>query len=212
MCIRALHFKNLFYDNMGRLQVLKNHGGRCGLGRRFFMPSLAGWAGGLWLAAACTVAQAQHIATDERSQAVAQTVFAILGYTRWPTEPQTVRLCVLGPTEYADELLKGGHLASGRTVVVRRMRLDDPKISAQCNGVYAGILADESWRLLLSRLDGQPLLTISERKALCHIGGMFCLDVQPGGVAFEVNLDSVARSGVRVNPRVLQLARRKGNP
>ena len=39
---------------------------------------------------------------------------------------------------------------------------------------------------------------------------MFCLDVRDAGVGFETNLDAVARSGVRVNPRVLQLARRKG--
>ena len=131
------------------------HGGR-GVWRGFLKPALAGWAAGLWLVFACTVAQAQDIVTDDRSQAVAQTVFAILGYTRWPVEPQTVRLCVLGPTEYADELLKGGALPSGRLVVVRRMRMDDPKIPAECNGVYAGILADESWRLLLSRLFAQP--------------------------------------------------------
>jgi hypothetical protein len=38
---------------------------------------------------------------------------------------------------------------------------------------------------------------------------MFCLDITPQGVSFELNLDSMARSGVRVNPRVLGLARRK---
>ena len=167
----------------------------------------------VWLAFAClAAAQAQEVETDERSKAVAQTVFGILGYTRWPQEPAAVRLCVLGPTEYADELLKGGKLASGRAVLVQRMRLDDPDMLAQCNGVYAGLISDEDWRALLARLSGQPLLTLSERKLLCQIGSMFCLDVQRDGVAFEVNLDSVARSGVRVNPRVLQLGRRKAAP
>ena len=56
---------------------------------------------------------------------------------------------------------------------------------------------------------GQPLLTISEVAADCATGGMFCLDITPQGVSFELNLDSMARSGVRVNPRVLGLARRK---
>ena len=176
--------------------------------RRWAVWSIAVWLACAWLADA----QAQEVETDERSQAVAQTVFGILGYTRWPQELAAVRLCVLGPTEYADELLKGGKLASGRAVLVQRMRLDDPQMLAECNGVYAGIVSDDDWRGLLGRLAGQPLLTLSERKSLCHIGGMFCLDVLRSGVAFEVNLDSVARSGVRVNPRVLQLARRKAAP
>ena len=165
---------------------------------------------GSWLAAA--PAWAQEIVTDDRSQEVAKTVLGILGYTRWPAMPQTVRLCVVGPTEYADELLKGGQLPGGRQVQVRRMRLDDDALLSQCEGVYAGMLGDGAWRQLRERLQSQPLLSISERQELCLIGCMFCLDVRGGGVAFDTNLDSVARSGVRVNPRVLQLARRKGGP
>jgi hypothetical protein len=162
----------------------------------------------LWLAAGPV--RAQEIVTDEKSQAVAKTVLGILGYTRWPSASQTVRLCVVGPTEYADELLKGGVLPGERRVQVRRMRLDDAGLLSQCDGVYAGMLDDAAWRQLRERLESQPLLSISERQELCLIGCMFCLDVRESGVAFETNLDSVARSGVRVNPRVLQLARRKG--
>jgi hypothetical protein len=92
------------------------------------------------------------------------------------------------------------------------MRLDDAGLLSQCDGVYAGMLDDAAWRQLRARLESQPLLSISERQELCLIGCMFCLDVRENGVAFETNLDSVARSGVRVNPRVLQLARRKGAP
>ena len=161
----------------------------------------------LWLAAGA--ACAQEIVTDVRSQAVAKTVFGILGYTRWPTALQTVRLCVVGPTEYTDELLKGGLLHGDRRVQVRRMRLDDAQLISQCDGVYAGMLDDAAWRQLRARLEAQPLLSISERQELCLIGCMFCLDVRDSGVAFETNLDSVARSGVRVNPRVLQLGRKK---
>lgn len=157
-------------------------------------------------------AAGQEVATDERSQGVAQAVFGIMSYTRWPADPSALRLCVVGPTEYADEVLKGGQLPGNRTVGVRRIRIDDPALTLECEAVYAGLLSDSAWRQLVARLAGQPLLSISERPELCQIGGMFCLDVRPGGVTFEVNLDSVARSGVRVNPRVLQLARRKGGP
>lgn len=178
------------------------HGWRC---------AFAQWvAAVLYLGMALALpARAQDAQTDERSQAVAHTVFGILGYTRWPTESQTVRLCVVGPTEYADELLKAAAPQGARKTVVRRMRLDDPHLGTECDGVYVGMLGDDEWRQLVTQIGGRPLLSISERQELCRIGGMFCLDVRPGGVSFEINLDSVARSGVRVNPRVLQLAKRK---
>ncbi len=163
----------------------------------------AGW-GAAW------PAWGEEIVTDEKSQSVAKTVMGILGYTRWPSEPETVQLCVVGPTEYADELLKGGQLPGARVVQVRRMRLEDAALLTQCHGVYAGRLDDRSWHALRQRLQGQPLLSISERQELCQTDCMFCLDVRDAGVGFETNLDAVARSGVRVNPRVLQLAKRKG--
>ncbi|WP_367067894.1 YfiR family protein [Oryzisolibacter sp. LB2S] len=182
-----------------------------------FLPTWVGGRQAAALAALCALwltgapLRAQEIVTDERSQAVAQTVLGILGYTRWPSASPVVRLCVVGPTEYADELLKGGTLPGERSVQVRRMRLDDAELLQLCDGIYAGMLDDAAWRELRARLEAQPLLSISERQELCLIGCMFCLDVRAGGVTFETNLDSVARSGVRVNPRVLQLARRKGS-
>jgi len=38
---------------------------------------------------------------------------------------------------------------------------------------------------------------------------VFCLNIRGARISFKVNLDSLARSGVRVNPSVLQLAGNK---
>src|SRR2546429_7444461 len=46
-------------------------------------------------------------AADEHELGVTRTVVGILGYTRWPTESPVLRLCVVGSTEYADDLLNG---------------------------------------------------------------------------------------------------------
>ncbi len=166
-----------------------------------------------WLAAWPGAALPESlVAADAKSRAVAQTVFGILGYTRWPEEPSAIRLCVVGPTEFADELLLGAEPTSTRRIEVRRMRLGDAALPTACDGVYAGHLEDAEWRQLLEKVGSRPLLSISERRELCRIGCMFCLEVRQDGVGFESNLDSVARSGVRVNPRVLQLSRRKAAP
>ncbi len=178
-----------------------------------FLPIWAAIALVAWLSAWPGAARSEGlVGVDAKTRAVAQTVYGIVGYTRWPEEPQPVRLCVVGPTEYADELLQGGDNGAARRIEVRRMRLDDAALAGSCDGIYAGRLGDDDWRRLQERMGTQALLSISERRELCRVGCMFCLDVRTEGVGFESNLDSVSRSGVRVNPRVLQLSRRKAGP
>ncbi|MDI2593642.1 YfiR family protein [Pseudomonas sp. N3-W] len=146
---------------------------------------------------------------DQRAKAVTQVVLGILSYARWPVEPAQLRLCVVGPTEYTDDLVKGSTQATGRPVTVRRLLADNPAIVSECDAVYIGKLtADERSRLFTS-LMGHPVLSISEGGDQCTVGSLFCLRVADDQVSFEVNLDSVARSGVRIHPSVLQLSRRK---
>ena len=163
----------------------------------------------LWLLAGSAIAQAQTGPAEQRAKAVTQVVLGILSYARWPVEPAQLRLCIIGPTEYTDDLVKGTTQATGRPVAVRRLLADNPGIVSECDAVYIGKLtADERSRLFAS-LIGHPVLSISEADDQCTVGSLFCLRVGDEQVSFEVNLDSVARSGVRIHPSVLQLSRRK---
>ncbi len=74
----------------------------------------------LWLLAPRVFAEAPGPA-DQRAQAVTQVVLGILSYARWPVEPAQLRLCIVGPTQYTDDLIKGTTQATGRPVVVRRL-------------------------------------------------------------------------------------------
>lgn len=146
---------------------------------------------------------------DQRAKAVTQVVLGILSYARWPVEPAQLRLCLVGPTEYTDDLVKGTTQATGRPVTVKRLLADNPSIVGDCDAVYIGKLTDEERARLFSALIGHPVLSISESDDQCTVGSLFCLRVGDEQVSFEVNLDSVARSGVRIHPSVLQLSRRK---
>ncbi|WP_122692804.1 MULTISPECIES: YfiR family protein [Pseudomonas] len=163
----------------------------------------------LWLFTGSAIAQAQTGPAEQRAKAVTQVVLGILSYARWPVEPAQLRLCIVGPTEYTDDLVKGTTQATGRPVAVRRLLAENPAIVSECDAVYIGKLtADERSRLFAS-LIGHPVLSISEADDQCTVGSLFCLRVGDEQVSFEVNLDSVARSGVRIHPSVLQLSRRK---
>jgi hypothetical protein len=146
---------------------------------------------------------------DQRAKSVTQVVLGILSYARWPVEPAQLRLCIVGPTEYTDDLVKGTTQATGRPVTVRRLLAGNPSIAGECDAVYIGKLTSDERSQLFASLAGRPVLSISEGYDPCTVGSLFCLRVSDEQVSFEVNLDSVARSGVRIHPSVLQLSRRK---
>ncbi len=153
--------------------------------------------------------QAPASLAEQRARAVTQVVLGILSYARWPVEPTQLRLCVVGPTEYTDDLLKGTTQATGRPVLVRRLLAGNPALATECDSVYVGKLTNDERTHLFNSLTGKPVLSISEGGDQCTVGSLFCLRVSDSQVSFEVNLDSVARSGVKIHPSVLQLSRRR---
>ena len=168
-------------------------------------------AGILCLFSAQLFAESQLPASmaEQRARSVTQVVLGILSYARWPVEPDQLRLCLLGPTQYTDDLVKGTTQATGRPVVVQRLLADNPNIVNACDALYIGKLTPDERGRLFTALTGHPVLSISEGGDQCTVGSLFCLRVSDEQVSFEVNLDSVARSGVRIHPSVLQLSRRR---
>ncbi|CAD5108274.1 hypothetical protein PSEWESI4_02559 [Pseudomonas carbonaria] len=178
------------------------------------LPSLRRFSVCLALLGACLsgpILRAEEARTllAQQSEAVGEVVLGILSFVRWPDEPGELHLCVVGPTEFADDILQGMSQPSGRPVHAQRRALDDPRLATECHALYLGVLSDAENRQLFERLANHPVLSISEHDPSCSVGNMFCLNIGRPRVTFSINLDSVARSGVRVHPNVLKLARRK---
>ena len=139
---------------------------------------------------------------EQRSNAVSQVLLGIFSYVRWPKEPAVLQLCVVGPTEYADGLLRGMVQANGRRVHAERRAVDNPDLGTLCNVIYLGVVDERERQQVFHSLAGHPVLSISERGTECSVGSMFCLNVGGPRITFEANLDSIARSGVRAPERI----------
>lgn len=147
----------------------------------------------------------------QRPEAVARVVFSLLSYTRWPAEREKLRLCVDNSSRYADKLMEGGALPTGRLVEARRVDVLAEPTAASCDTVYLGTMTDARRKKLSGELTGRPVLVISEEDYECEAASMFCLTFRDQHqVAFRVNLDAIARSGIHIHPGVLQLGRRRG--
>ncbi|MBP0609242.1 MULTISPECIES: YfiR family protein [Burkholderia] len=163
------------------------------------------------VAATTTPASPTGPAFSSHDSAVRQVVLGIISFTRWPTTPVRLHLCVTGRPDYAGGLTDT--LQAGSTVLdVQRVRFDDPALGVACDVVYLGALGNDERARVRAVLSGRPVLTIAEHDMSCTAGAMFCVTVEGERVTFDINLDAVARSGVRVHPNVLNLARRPVAP
>ena len=134
---------------------------------------------------------------------VGRMVQGILSYSRWPAARTPIRLCVAGAPRFGAALPGAG----GGIVLIRGAA----ELRAEaCDALYLGPLLPAARAALLARMRGRPVVTIDEADPGCGAGAMFCLVIGRTGIAMEMNLDAVSRSGVRIDPRVLRLGRQVG--
>ncbi len=180
---------------------------------RFKQPACAALC--LWMMVFAASTQAEPALADSatlRASKVAQVVHGILSYARWPQPLQPLRLCVLAPTEYSDLLWKNHELESHQPVQAKRLLVENPNLETDCDAVYLGVIEESQRQALLKRLAGKSILTISETHQDCSDGSLFCLNISDDHVGFNVNLDAVVRSGIRIHPNVLKLGQHAGSP
>lgn len=167
-------------------------------------------------AAALSLAAPAAVADDERAQAAPpgaaraplHTLLAgLLAYTHWPSPLPRVRLCAWGQGRGIEQIASGAPLGSER----RPVALQPPTAVADalraCDAVYVSASAPPAALALPRTLLGRPVLVIGEGAGFCAAGGMFCVEVDAPAPRFHANLDAIARSGLRVNPQVLRIAR-----
>lgn len=132
-------------------------------------------------------------------------VSGVIEYSQWPQLDGPVQVCVAGH-ELLEKTLQNPPLRSRHGELKVRSLEPDASDAADCNLVYAGNLSDTHADQLLQPLVGKPVVTIRQDPPHCGGNAFFCVYLQQTPIAFEVNLDLVARSGVRLNPWVLTLA------
>lgn len=151
---------------------------------------------------------AQTSAELRRPAEVAQVLFGIISYVRWPVARPEVRVCLVGTVRHGAAIVDTPASALGQRIRVKTI----PPASAgsDCDVLYLGVLPDAERDALMAQVIGKPILSVSEPGVSCQVGTQFCLRLQEAQIGFDVNLDAIARSGLRVHPNALQIARRKG--
>lgn len=174
----------------------------------FFLAALLGFpmAGRVGSAAVTAVNE-----TDGKPEYEARATFLILlsKYTQWPEHTfgdGEFVMGVLGEDPFGSALdVHEGSFVQGRRLVIKRFR-SAAKVGP-CQLLY--IPASEEWQLniLREKIAAGNVLTVGESRRFTEAGGAICLFTESGSLRFEVNLAALEHSHVRVESKVLRLAK-----
>lgn len=149
----------------------------------------------------------QRLVQADSGLGPAELVAAVLSYTAWPGVDRPLTLCVSRGAGEAAAMLAQAPQLKLRQPLQARLIEPDQLPPAGCDAVYFQHWDALAQRQALQALAGRPVLSLGWGAAFCSDGGLFCLASGAAGLRFEVNLDAIARSGLRVHPQVLRLTR-----
>jgi hypothetical protein len=139
-------------------------------------------------------------------------LYNLTKFVTWPDSafpsPQSdFVIAILGTDPFGsamDELLLD-RTAGGRKI--RLERLDTVNQLNRCQILFISRAMEPKAKLILERLAGQPVLTVSDMPGFGENGGIFNFYWEDQNVRFEVNQAAAQKSGLRVSAKLLSLAR-----
>ncbi len=169
----------------------------------------------------CTVAALLLALSAPASAAPAETslpsvkaafAFNFIKLTAWPdtrfaSAGAPLQVCVIRG-DLMEETLRSslaGKLAGTRTVAVQTVVPDDAFSS--CHALYLGTLLAPRYTTLMSRAVARGVLIIDEGPNFSWPDGMIRLFTEQSRMRFELNLEALERAGLKVDPRLIRLAR-----
>ena len=119
----------------------------------------------------------------------------------------TIGICVLGDDDLANELegIIKVNAAGDRKMAVRRVKHQDAENT--CQILFIGRSVDDRYRAIITSLKSGPVLTVGDDENFLRAGGMIKFQLEDRKVRFEVNLDAVEKSSIRVSSKILKLAK-----
>lgn len=142
---------------------------------------------------------------DEIGNQVKFVVDGIISYSRWPGMKIATKACIIGPTRFSKKILEPINTDLPYSWHPYN-NIKDLGVNT-CNVIYIGNLSSDHREEIEKEFVGTPVLTISEKNIYCDGAILVCLKIETEKVSFQVNLDAVARSGIRIHPQVLKLGR-----
>ena len=137
----------------------------------------------------------------------------MLGFVQWPEEKSkakdlTLEFCLLGDHLLGFALTRELKTTTpgGRKVEVRWVQNGEQMQG--CQVLYVGAVSRKKLVGALESVRGASVLTVSDQSGFLDCGGVVQLSLMDDGVQFEVNLVTARNAGLRIDARLLAVAKR----
>ena len=147
---------------------------------------------------------------DEAAKYKLQSVFMynFISSVEWPrlvytNDEKTIDLCIIGQDKLGSVIDEVAKKAASKGVVINVRRGVTAETAGDCNMAY--IVAGEA-AAVTPKLQGKPVLTVSEEKGFAKAGGIIEFSVQGGNVRFSINNHLAKEHGLKINPQLLEAA------
>jgi hypothetical protein len=128
---------------------------------------------------------------------------SILSYAK--LQQANPELCIIDNSEMSNQFIQTVQ-KQNIPLKVNSIKSKDIKLS-NCNILFFSKSQPNIEQQLIKELSNKPILSFSSNNDDCEIGSVFCLyKNKTGNTQFKVNLDSLAKSRIHIDPRVLLLA------
>jgi len=133
-------------------------------------------------------------------------------FVEWPPEVlkssgDTFTLCVTGADPFGNDLddeLSGKMVRDKKLALKRIMQSKD---ISTCQVLFVSASEDNRLGALLSKINGLPVLTVSDMDRFIDRGGMIGFSMDDNRVRFSVNLAAADKAGLKISSQVLKLAK-----
>lgn len=143
---------------------------------------------------------------SSEARATAHMVKSVLEYTRWPQRPGILNLCIVGQARFGDGF-PFASLDNGTPIKLLSLSQLAPDEVSECDALYLGRIDPGRARQWTALVRGAPVVTIAELDPQCVSEAMICLIYRKSALSFQLNMDAVARSKVRIDPRIFRMSR-----
>ena len=138
-------------------------------------------------------------------------IYNFAKFVEWPAESSAKEgpfvIGILGQDPFRgalDEVVSGKTVRDKKITVKRFSRIEDAMSSRI---LFIGNSEKESIAQIIKRLDGAPVLTVSDLRQFAEQGGMIELVIDQNRVRFIINTAAAEQSGLKPSSQLLKLAR-----
>lgn len=155
----------------------------------------------------CSPASSEiHEATEYEVKAAF--IYNFAKFVEWPegSPDNVLQVCILGEDPFGKAIDSIESKSIGKRKVALN-RINSVKNSGSCHILFIASSEKRQLRSITQTLSSAKILTIGDSEGFAKKGLVINLFMDKGRVRFEINLDAARRSGLRISPRLLELAR-----